>query len=312
MFRSNMINSYNQRFYPNPFRYQKLNTTKNINSTFEKVQQLIKPFLNENFYLVDNYIDEFDKMQKEAKITRILRNKVKRGFKLIKTKFNIASEKSELINYQKNLRFLEFPLQPTTDKQGFETELLSSDLIEDVLEEIDEGFSYIYDYYSKSLPESVELWKDYASSTPSEFPIISHDNLLEASYEVFDKIFDDFQKSSINLFEWVVSGDVNSRVMKIIKPTIKSTKLLILLESLISFTILLLILQYILKDTELIKLIKNRNLSFHYIKKNTLRLKKKISLKKFQINQKMKKLNLKFTNFKTYCKYKTFKLLKTN
>lgn len=312
MFKAHMINSYNQRFYPNPFRYQKLNTTKNIDNILEKVRQTIKPFLNENFYLIDNYIDEFDKIQKEAKISRVLRNKIKKGAKLIKTKFIRSSEKSELINYHKNLRFLEFPLQPTTDTQGFEIQLLSSDLIEDMIEEIDEGFSYIYDYCSKTLPESVELWSDYASSTPTEFPIISHDNILETSYEIFDKIFDDFQKSSVNLFEWVISGDMTSRVIKIVKPTIKQKKLLIVLESLISFTILLLIIQYILKNNEWIKSIKSGNLSFRYIKNNILHLKKKISLKRFQIKQKVKKINSKLTNFKTYCKYKTFKLLKTN
>ena len=46
---------------------------------------------------------------------------------------------NSLDNYQKNLRYLELPVQPLTNRKGFEIQFLSEELIEDAIEEMEDG-----------------------------------------------------------------------------------------------------------------------------------------------------------------------------
>lgn len=305
-----------QRFYPNPFRYRKLKNTINQTEIIEEVNQTLKPFLKDKFLQIHDYVDEFGNLKSEVKIIRILRQKVKTIYEILKSQSNIASKKLESLNnidnYNQNLRYLELPVQPITDKRGYEVQLLSNEIIEDTLEEIDEGFSYIYDYCSKIFPESSDLWNEYALLNPNEFPFISHDYILESSYEIFDKIFDNLQKNSSNFFSWVISGDLNTRLLKIVKPRLEITKinyLFILLESLVSLTIFLFMVNYIVLTLKSLLNVKNRNVPVNKVKVFFSEIKKDLNFKKFRLQQKSRKINSKLMNFRNNIKYKIVKMV---
>ena len=311
-----MSKIYSQRFYPNPFRYRKLKTNIDQNEIFEEVTNNLQPFLTNKFSLIGDYIDEFGSLKSELKLIRILREKIRITFNLLKSKPILLSKHFDQTNnfdeYQKNLRYLELPLQPLTDKKGFEVQFLSNELLEDAIEEIDDGFTYIYDYCSKMFPESTDLWTDYALLNPKEFPFISHDSLLESTYEIFDKIFDNLQKNSVNLFTWVISGDFNTRLLKVIKPKIEVTKvnyLFILLESLLSLTLFLMIIKYVLSNSKSLLILKNQKLGVNNIRILISEVKKDLNFKKFRFKQKSQKLKSKVLNFKTNLKYKIVKIV---
>ena len=309
-----MSKIYSQRFYPNPFRYRKLKTNIDQNKIFEEVSNNLQPFLTNKFSLIEDYIDEFGSLKSELKLIRILREKVRITLNLLRSKPILLSKHFEQANnfdeYQKNLRYLELPLQPLTDKKGFEVQFLSNELLEDAIEEIDDGFTFIYDYCSKMFPESTDLWTEYALLNPKQFPFISHDSLLESTYEIFDKIFDNLQKNSVNLFTWVISGDLNTRLLKVVKPKIEVTKvnyLFTLLESLLSLTLFLMILKYILSNSKSLLILKNPKLGINNIRILISEVKKDLNFKKFRFKQNSQKLKLKVLYFKTSLKYKIVK-----
>lgn len=301
---------YSPRFYPNPFRYRKLKNKLETTQILEEINDQLKPFLADKFNVVQDYFDEFGNPKSEIKIIRILRNKIKFSFDVLKTKILLADTENSLENYYKNLRYLEFPVQPFTDSKGFEVQLLSNDILEDTIEEIEEGFSYIYEYCSKMFPESTELWTEYALLTPGEFPYISHDSILESSYEIFDKIFDNLQKSSVNLFSWIISGDLNTRLLKVIKPKFGLTKmnyLFIILESMLSITLLLIITKYLLSNSKSVLILKDKKINFNNLHCFFSELKQDFNFKRFKLKQKNKKLKEKVLNFKTTFKYQVIK-----
>jgi len=130
-----MIKTYKKYFYPNPFRYRKLKNTINQDEIFEEVQQNLEPFLANKFSLIQEYIDEFGDIRSEIKLIRILREKIRENYHLLKNKTNFFSkgiveqfdQVNNFENYQKNLRYLDLPVQPITDKKGFEIQFLSKD-----------------------------------------------------------------------------------------------------------------------------------------------------------------------------------------
>lgn len=301
-----MSKLYSRNFYPNPFRYRKLDNTLDQLEIFDSVKKNIRPFLTKGFQSIENYIDELGNFKSETKVIRILREKLRN------TSEKISYSINNFEKYNSNLRYLELPLQPITDKNGFEVQFLSNELLDDVIEEIDEGFSYIYDYCSQAFPESIELWTDYAALTPNEFPFINHDSLLESTYEIFDKIFDNLQKNSLNLFNWVISGDLNKQLLTVIKPQLKQTKvnhLLTLLESLLTLTLCILILKYLLKKSKRIFSFNNKRLTISNIHDIFFEIKKDLNFKKFRMKQRNKKIKAKILRFKYKCKYQIAKLL---
>jgi len=324
-----MINNYHQRLYPNPFRYRNL---KNINNDYEILDQLtekLKPFLLNKFSEIDEYFDEFCNPKSEIFILRLVRNTIKDKYDFIiaKTKSNFLTKRftknflehieqyENQKDYQKNLRYLELPVQPLVDRGGFEIQSMSNDLIENILEEIDTGINYIYDYCSDKLPESIDLWEDYALFHQNDFPIICHDQVLEATYRSLDRIFNKIQKGSIDSSNWVISGDMNSRIMKIIRPKYDIRDLTycfsIVLESLISLAILIVIFRYIVyKLQPILTNQKNRLLILSPLK-IFRKAKKSLNFKKFRVNQKIRNLktNLHITSFKINLKYKLLQLI---
>lgn len=301
-----MSKLYSQDFYTNPFRYRKFDNRINKTEVLEGVKNNIKPFLDGRFEVIKDYIDELGNVKSELKIIRFLKEKLKTGYKTLNLSFD------NLEKYNINLRYLELPLQPTVDKNGFEVQFLSNEVLEDTIEEIDEGFSYIYDYCSQMFPESMDLWTDYVNLTPNEFPFVAHDSMLESTYEIFDKIFDNLQKNSMNFFGWVVSGDLNTNLLKLIKPKLTQTKLtslFVILESLLSLTLVLLIIKYILLKSDSIIKVKNKTLKINLIQVIFSEIRKDLNFKRFRIQQKNKKIKSKITSFKNKCKYKILKLI---
>jgi hypothetical protein len=69
------------------------------------------------------------------KLIRILREKIRENYHILKNKTNFFSkgiveqfdQVNNFENYQKNLRYLDLPVQPITDKKGFEIQFLSKD-----------------------------------------------------------------------------------------------------------------------------------------------------------------------------------------
>lgn len=304
-----MSKLYSRNLYRNPFRYREFDSRINQTEVLEDVKNNIKPFLNERVQLIKDYIDELGNFKSEAKIIRFIREKLNTKSKV----FNINVDNLE--RYNSNLRYLELPVQPMVDKKGFEVQFLSNELLEDAIEEVEEGFSYIYDYCSQRFPESIDLWEDYANLTPSEFPFISHDFVLESTYEIFDKIFDNVQKNSLNFFNWVVSGDLNTNLLKVIKPTITKTKLgslSVILESLLSLTLLLLILKYILLKSNSIVKLKDKTLNVNTIQAVFSEFKQDFNFKRFRIGQQNKKIKSKIFSFKNKFKYKILKFIAGN
>lgn len=305
--------------YPNPFRYRKIKGKIDQAEIFEEVSDNIKPFLANKFSLIQDYLDELGNFKSELKILRVLREKTRILVEIVKNRSYSCSKRFEQLNdienYQKNLRYLELPVQPFTDKNGFEVQMLSNEILEDTIEEIEEGFTYVYEYCSKIFPESSDLWTEYALITPEEFPFISHDSILESTYEIFDKIFDSLQKNSTNFFNWTISGDLNTRLLKVIKPKIEFAKinyLFIIFESLLSLTLLLLIVKYLSSNSKSLLILKNQTLKLSDIETVISEIKKDFSFERFRIRQKGKKLKSKLLNFNTACKYKILKMLLGN
>ena len=145
-----MSKLYSQDFYTNPFRYRKFNNIINQTEVLEGVKKNIKPFLNKRFEVIKDYIDELGNLKPEVKIIRFLREKLKKGYKTC----NFSLDNLE--KYNVNLRYLELPLQSKVNKKGFEVQFLSNEILDDTIEEIDEGFSYVYDYCSQMFPESMD------------------------------------------------------------------------------------------------------------------------------------------------------------
>lgn len=300
---------YSQDFYTNPFRYRKFDNRINQTEVLEGVKNNIKPFLGERFEVINDYIDELGNFKPEVKIIRFLREKLKRGNKIL----NPSLDNFE--KYNVNLRYLELPLQPKVDKKGFEVQFLSNEILDDTIEEIDEGFSYIYDYCSQMFPESMDLWNDYVNLNPNDFPFAVHDSILESTYEIFDKIFDNLQKNSLNFFGWVISGDLNKSLLKIIKPKFTQTRinsLFIILESLLSLTLVLLIMKYILLKSNSIIKVQNQTLKNNPIHSIFSEIRKDFNFKRFRIQQKNKKIKSKIISFKNRYKYKVLKLISGN
>ena len=128
--------------------------------------------------------------------------------------------------------------------------------------------------------------------------------------EIFDKIFDNLQKNSVNLFTWIISGDLNTRLLKVVKPKIEVTKvnyLFTLLESLLSLTLFLMILKYILSNSKSLLILKNPKLGINNIRILISEVKKDLNFKKFRFKQNSQKLKLKVWYFKTSLKYKVVK-----
>lgn len=304
-----MTKLYSRDFYTNPFRYRKFDNIINQTEVLEGVKNNIKPFLYERFEIIKDYIDELGNFKPEIKIVRFLREKLKTGYKTLDLSLN------NLEKYNTNLRYLELPLQPKVDKKGFEVQFLSSEILDDTIEEIDEGFSYIYDYCSEMFPESMDLWTDYVNLTPNEFPFVAHDSILDSAYEIFDKIFDNLQKNSLNFFDWVISGDLNTNLLKLVKPKFTQTKissLLVVLESMLSLTLVLLIMKYvILKSNSIIK-VKNKTFKNNLTQVIFSEIRKDFNFKRFRIQQQNKKIKSKIASFKSRYKYKILKLMTGN
>lgn len=337
---------YLQHFYPNPFRSRNLENAIDQTEIFEEISDTLEPFLGETlepflpdkFFLIHNFVDEFGNLKSQTRIIRFLQRKAidlyhhiedrfnqKRILKpakiAVNTIYNITSNQLKKLNtinnYNQNLRYLELPLQPITDTKGFEIQFLSEDILENTIEEIDEGYRFVYDYCSKMFPESIDLWSDYALLEPNDFPFISHDDLLDSTYEIFEKIFDDLQKNSPNLVSWVISGDLNTRLLKIIKPKIEVTKIspsyiILVLESVLSLTILLIILKYVISHSKTLLFLKeplSEQLGIKGIKTYLSDLNLDIHYATRRFIQKSKKLKSKITDLKFSLKYKIVKTL---
>jgi hypothetical protein len=324
-----MIKNYTQRFYPNPFRYRGLKNTNNEYEIFEQLKETFKPFLSTNFSDIDEYFDEFCNPKSEVFVIRFVRNAIKDKYDLIidkaKSKYltkhfvkyfiKYIDEFESIENYQKNLRYLELPVQPLVDKKGFEIQSVSNDVMENVLEEIDSGMSYIYDYCAEKLPESIDLWEDYALLYQDDFPIVCHDHFLEITYRSLDRTFNKIQKGLLDASNWVVSGDVDSRIMKVIKPkyVIKDFTYFLgaILESLISLIILVLLARYLIHHFKPILSTQKRKLVALSPIKIFRKAKKTLSFKRFRIRQKVRQLKLKVNtiNFKLNLRYKLLQLI---
>jgi len=324
-----MIKNYTQRFYPNPFRYRRLKNTSNEYEIFEQLKETLKPFLSNKFSEIDQYFDEFCNPKSEIFIIRLIRNSIKDRYdlQLEKAKSNFLTkhfikyfikyieEFERKDNYQKNLRYLELPVQPLVDKKGFEIQSVSNDVIEHILEEIDTGMNYIYDYCAEKLPESIDLWEDYAFMYQDKFPVICHDHLLEITYRNLDRTFNKIQKSMIDASSWVVSGDVDSRILKIIKPMSNTRSFTYflggVLESLIGLIILILLAKCLINYFKAILITQKRNLVAVSPIKYFRKAKKTLNFKGYRIKQKFRQLKLKLNtmNFKLNIKYKLLQLI---
>lgn len=322
-----MIETYNQRFYPNPFRYRKLKNILTPYQAFDQIQHRLQPFLKDRFSELHIYIDDLGEWNSEIRLIRIIRKKINKKLNFFTNKLDVLTnpftqyleDNISLETYQKNLRYLELPVQPLVDEKGFELQFLSNEIVEEVLEEIEDGYSSIYEYCSNKFPEAIELWGDYALSNPNEFPFICHDDLLETSYEVFDTIIEDLQKTSLNLFNWTISGDMNTRILKVIKsklPLVTLKQIRPIVESTMWFIILILVIKYLISKYNLVSNLKSLTqnqyksaLSFLYSIINKLR--NQVSLKKLILDQKTKRTFLKISkaNFKIELKYQILQLL---
>lgn len=324
-----MIKSYPQRFYPNPFRYRRLQNINNDYEIFEQLREKLKPFLVTRFSEIDQYFDEFCNPKSEIFIIRLIRNTIKDNYDSIvdKAKSNFLTkrfinhfikyiekfESSE--NYQKNLRYLELPVQPLVDKKGFEVQSMSNDIIENILEEIDTGMNYIYDFCADKLPESIDLWEDYTLFYQEDFPIIYHDQLLETTYRSIDKILSKIQKGTIDASNWVISGDLNSRILNVVKPKYDIQDFTYffrsIFESIISLVVLVLIIKYVLYKFKPILTSQRRKLWIMSPIKIFRKAKKNLIFKRFRIRQGVRKLKLKMNtmNFKFNLKYKLLQLI---
>jgi hypothetical protein len=307
------MNSFNC-IYPNPFKYGKVKKTLNYEKMLKDIYQSIKPFLKDDFSLIHQQVDEFGNPKLEKRFKRIFQTNIEETSSLVKEKIFFFSKpiKAKLLsfnnlnNYYDNLRYLELPVQSSIDKHGFEIQLLSSELVEEAIEEIDEGLSYIYSYLPNNLPESIESWNDYALLNPNQFPYVFHDKLLEYNYELIDRVFDEIQKNSTTLFNSFITGDLNTRVLNIITPSFKKAKIdyvLICIQSVFGLTILMLIIQYIvLNYSDKIGLL-NKKALLENLSHNAINIRKQFVIKHFKFQQKTKKLKSKLLSLKVQIKY---------
>nr|YP_009550473.1 hypothetical protein [Eustigmatophyceae sp. Bat 8/9-7w]QAA11408.1 hypothetical protein [Eustigmatophyceae sp. Bat 8/9-7w] len=180
---------YSRNFYTNPFRYGRFDTKIDPAEVLEEVEYDIEPFLNEKFPLIKDYIDELGNYKSEAKIIRF----IKEQFNSLSKSFNFSLNNLE--TYNTNLRYLEFPVHPIVDKNGFEVQTLSSEFIDEAIDDIEDGFSYVYDYCSKTFPETIDLWYDYADFSQIKVPSIEHDIALDETYEAIEELLIEFYKS---------------------------------------------------------------------------------------------------------------------
>lgn len=319
--------------YPNPFRYRKLKTINNEAEIFEELQQKLKPFLLNKFSEINEYLNELDDLKSEIKIVRVTQNVIKDSYDLISRKiksnfitksFNqyiehyieeVTKEVNFFDNYQKNLRYLEIPVQPIIDKQGFEVQLTSSDIVDSILREIEIGISSIYDYCSDIIPESIDLWEDQAFLELEEFPIIAHDDLLDLTYECLDKIFRQIQAGAVSVSNWTFSGNMNNRILNVVKPKFDVPDLLFLvqktIESAISLTVLIFVIKYIINKLKpTLSLPKRRFIQLNP-QKIFRKAKKNLSFKKFCFQQKIRHLKWEIytLNFRLNFKYKFLQLI---
>jgi len=322
-----MIKNYSQHIYTNPFRNQR--TKSNEFEIIKDLKKKFEPFFSRQLSEINEYFDEFNYSKDETYLLRSIRNTLKDHYDSLieRTKSNFITKEitnncikhqeklKSVNNYQNNLRLLELPLQPLVDKEGFEIQSLSNDILEGLLEEIDTGISYIYDYCASILPESVDLWEDYAILNQKDFPIISHDFLLEGTYRSFDKVFNKIQKGAINTSNWVISGDINSRVLNIVKPKIDIEDFTYLfktlLESFICLILVTVILTNILKKLKPFLQRQRKALITLNPIKIVRKVRKTLGFKKFRVKQRIRQLesNLNLLNFNVNVKYKLLQLI---
>nr|YP_009131281.1 hypothetical protein [Trachydiscus minutus]AIB04135.1 hypothetical protein [Trachydiscus minutus] len=201
-----MSKVYSRNFYTNPFRYRSFDNKIDQAEVLEEVEYTLEPFLNEKFPLIKDYIDELGNIKSEAKIIQLIKEKLNflksevKIIRFIKEQLNSVSKNfnfslNDLETYNTNLRYLELPLHPMVDKNGFEVQMLSNELIDDAIDDMEDGFSYVYDYCSKTLPETLDLWYDYADFSQVETPIIAQDIALDETFETIEELLIDFYKS---------------------------------------------------------------------------------------------------------------------
>lgn len=345
-----MVKNYNQLFYPNPFRYGKFKTINNENEIFEEVLETFEPFLIDKFSEINEYFNELGELNSEFYIVRVIRNSIKDNYdfliekiesnfiakRLVKYIQGSIKELQSLENYQNNLRYLDIPVQLLVDKEGYIIQYPSKRLLKDSIREINSGISYVYDYCSDALPESINLWENYALLYQDDFPNVAHDYILELTYYKFDRILKKIQNDAINrsnIFKdfkeikkipnniingsnWFVSGDLNTRVLKIVKPKFDIQDCVYfvrpIIESLISLVILILIVRYIIYKLKPILIIQQKKLLQKInLKKLFRKAKTNLNFKKFRIQQKVRqlKLNLNELSFRLNLKYKLLQLI---
>jgi len=239
------MNLYNKSIYPNPFRHRKLKTSKVDYKMFKKYD--FKSVLPYNLSEFEKYFDEFGDLKPEARLKRLIRNTIYDIFDLTleKTKSNFLTKRfiiymkelelKSFDNYQKNLRYLEIPVQPLVDKAGFKVQLLSSDILLKARKSINKGRTHIYDYPADLFPETINLWEDFAQQALDKFPIRSYDYLLECVYDRYDKIFYQIDEEIIKLTKWNIVTDINGEIAKIVAPNFRLKNLIYGLNTLLKF-----------------------------------------------------------------------------
>lgn len=310
-----MSKVYSRNFYTNPFRHRRFDNKINQAEVLEEVMEDVEPFLNDRITLIKDYIDEAGDFKPETRIIGFIKEKLNEKLPSFISYFN------NLDWYNKNLRYLEIPVQAMVDKNGFEIQFLSSELIEDTFEELEDGFGYVYEHCSQSLPETIDLWADYADLNPSQFPFITHDSILESTYEIFDTIFENFQKNTLSFFDLVISGDIRTELLKVIKPGISeavknSVKdyIRVILKEVLLFTLYLFILRYILKKFN--SFIKREDVRFlirseiNDIKGVFVYAEEELGYRGIRIAQIGRKIKSKIFNLKIKCQYKILKIIR--
>lgn len=236
---------YNKHIYPNPFRHRKLKISK---ANYEMLKKYnFKSLLPYNLSEFEKYFDEFGNLKPECRIKRLIRNTITDIFDLTleKTKSNFLTKRfiiymkelelKSFENYQKNLSYLEIPLQPLVDKEGFKIQLLSNNILVKARKSIKRRRTRIYDYPPTLFPDTIKLWEDFARSSLDKFPIMSYDYLLECAYARYDAIFYKIDSELIKLSKWNIVTDLNGQIAKIVEPNFRLNYLIYTLNMLLKF-----------------------------------------------------------------------------
>nr|YP_009550894.1 hypothetical protein [Eustigmatophyceae sp. Ndem 8/9T-3m6.8]QAA11830.1 hypothetical protein [Eustigmatophyceae sp. Ndem 8/9T-3m6.8] len=288
---------------------------------------LTKMYVGPRLYWGEKVLPFFKSLIQTRRINFHLSNK--KTWENLTHFYKSVKKQNYIQHYEEHLRYLDLPVQPLTDPKGFEVQLTTNDILEEAIENVQDGYTFVYDYCSKMFPETTELLDEHCYFEPDVFPNIILEGLYEAIYHntylfliktqtnelINHPVHNNLRKSPIKLYKWFVSGDIDTKLLSVIKPKpIQITRYhysIILLESFLCLIVFLWLSRWLIRRLIRVTINLQPQIQWAIFKEDMEERKIDMYYDKFRFIQQIKKLKSKILDLKPKFKYRILKILST-